>query len=149
MATSARVAFWRDKQLGAAFLAAPFFWSLLWWWNPSLSDPAWPLREPWRFFVLALVYPVLEEIVFRGGVQTVLLRHHALARSWRGVSLANFLTSVAFAGFHLFAHAPMWAAAVFVPSIVFGYFRDRHDSVTSPIVLHVFYNVGYFWLFGR
>jgi len=113
---------------------------------PSV-DLTWPLRAPVPFLLSAVVYPVLEEIVFRGGVQTYLLGRPRLGRCRFGISGANVLTSLVFSLFHLVAHAPLWALAVFVPSLVFGYFRERHDSLKSPIALHVFYNGGYFWLF--
>ncbi len=97
---------------------------------------------------MTLVYPVLEEIVFRGGLQPWLRRHPRAAANWHGVSVANIATSVVFAATHLLRHPPGWATAMFLPSLVFGYFRDRHDSLKGPIALHVFYNMGYFWLFG-
>jgi membrane protease YdiL (CAAX protease family) len=106
------------------------------------------MREPLRFAVPALIYPILEEIVFRGGLQTFLLRYPRGRARWGGFTLANILTSAVFAALHLFPHAPLWSAATFLPSVVFGYFRDRHSSLLSPIALHVFYNSGYFWLFG-
>ncbi|MEO7557618.1 MAG: JDVT-CTERM system glutamic-type intramembrane protease, partial [Gammaproteobacteria bacterium] len=61
--------------------------------------------------------------------------------------IANVATTLLFAGFHFFYHAPLWAALVILPSLIFGYFRDRHQRVLPAIVLHVFYNAGYFWLF--
>ena len=39
-------------------------------------------------------------------------------------------------------------AAVIVPSLIFGYFRDRHGNIHAAVVLHVFYNAGYLWLFS-
>ncbi|MEO5573578.1 MAG: JDVT-CTERM system glutamic-type intramembrane protease [Gammaproteobacteria bacterium] len=121
---------------------------ILWWCDSPLAlDLAWPLRAPLTFLLLALVYPVLEELVFRGALQGALTRQTWGGRKLGPISLANFFTSLVFAGFHLFYHAPLWAALVFLPSLIFGYFRDRHQSVRPAIVLHVFYNAGYFWLF--
>jgi membrane protease YdiL (CAAX protease family) len=37
---------------------------------------------------------------------------------------------------------------VFFPSLVFGLFKDRTQRLLAPILLHVFYNAGYFWLFA-
>ena len=51
-----------------------------------------------------------------------------------------------FTALHFVNHPPPWAAAVLLPSLLFGYFRDRHGSVLPAIVLHVFYNAGYFLL---
>lgn len=136
----------RDRQFWIAVVVAPIVWIGLWWWHPVSIDVSQPLREPLRFAILALVYPLVEEIVFRGGLQPWLTRR--LRQRWSGVTLANLLTSIVFSLLHLFSHPPLWAAAVLVPSLVFGYFRERHDSLVAPIVLHIFYNTGYFWLFG-
>ena len=137
-----------NVQLAAAFLAGVVFWIGLWWWSRPVVDPSWPLREPLRFALLAIVYPVLEEIVFRGGLQAFLLKVPQGQLRWRGVTAANAATSVVFSAAHLFAHAPLWAAAMFFPSLVFGYFRDRDASLAIPITLHIYYNVGYFLVFA-
>lgn len=97
--------------------------------------------------MLALLYPVLEEIVFRGLIQEQL---HAVlsARTFGALSVANLLTSLLFTGLHFLSHPPLWAALVFFPSLIFGYFKDRHRSLQAPILLHVFYNTGFLWLFS-
>lgn len=141
-----------------SILADPGFWLALaaavplWvaWLRLTDHQPdwSWPLREPARFSALALVYPVAEEMVFRGVLQGWLLGRPVGQRRLAGISGANWLTSLIFTGLHFFAHPPLAAASVMVPSLVFGHFRDRHASLASPIALHVFYNGGYFWLFG-
>jgi hypothetical protein len=138
----------RDKQLWAAVAAGPAFWSGLLWWSGASPDLSWPISEPLQFMKLALGFPVFEELVFRGGLQTFVLRFPLGRKCWHGVTAANILVSALFGAAHLFSHAPLWAASTVLPSIVFGYFRDRHASLVSPIALHVVYNSGYFWLFG-
>jgi hypothetical protein len=34
--------------------------------------------------------------------------------------------------------APEWAAAAFVPSLVFGHFRQRYGSIVPGAALHLF-----------
>jgi membrane protease YdiL (CAAX protease family) len=63
--------------------------------------------------------------------------------------MPNIVTSIVFTGFHFIAHPPGWAIAVIIPSLVFGFFRDRYQHVLPAIILHVFYNSGYFLLFGK
>ncbi len=94
-----------------------------------------------------MVYPILEEVVFRGALQSTLTDY---LRGWRlgPVSVANLLASVAFSAAHGLLRGTETALLVFIPSLIFGYFRDRHRSLASPIALHVFYNAGYFWIFG-
>lgn len=138
---------WADAQWWAALAAGPVLCGLLLTSSDSYFDPAWIVQRPEVFLLLALVYPVLEEIVFRGLIQGSLSQRLA---AWRRgpVSKANLLTSLLFAVLHGFSHPPLWAAAVFIPSLVFGHFRERHGGLTSPILLHAFYNGVYFALFG-
>ena len=149
MATSAAlVAFWwRDPIFGAAVLAAPIFWAIAWLYIRPSFDPSWPLYPPAYYLLPVAGYPVLEEIIFRGGLQGWLLRYGNLTATWSGITAANAITSLVFSAFHLLSHTPGWAIAVFIPSLIFGYFLDRHRTLAPPIVLHVFYNAGYFWLF--
>ncbi len=98
--------------------------------------------------MVILVYPVLEEIVFRGALQGWLLKRLP-GSFFRGqLTQANLLTSVVFTGFHFVHHAPLAALLVFMPSMVFGWVRDRYTVLTGSITLHVLYNAGYFLLFG-
>lgn len=120
---------------------------MLWWMFDPRIELRWVLDRPLQFFSLVLLYPTAEEVVFRGAVQTTLRRSTWASGSWYGLTRANIITSLLFATLHFFFHTPVWAALVFVPSLVFGYFRDRHDSLCSPIALHIWYNSGYFLLF--
>ena len=76
---------------------------------------------------------------------------HLRLKPWRlgPLSHANILTSVLFTALHFINHPPLWAAAVLFPSLVFGLFKDRSGGLAAPIILHVFYNSGYFWLFAQ
>ena len=105
------------------------------------------MHDPLPFLLAALAYPVLEEIVFRGLLQGTLYACPFGRKRLGPLSWANLLASFAFTGFHFFYHSPLWAVAVIFPSLVFGYFRDKYQSLLPPIILHVFYNTGFFWLF--
>lgn len=135
-------AFVRDKQFFIALTLALPVWAALWLLAPAPTVCTLTWR-PWLLAVLA--YPVVEEIVFRGGLQPWL--HRFAHESWRGITAANLYTTIVFTALHFAAHPPLWAAAVFVPSLVYGYFRDRHRAVAPAIALHVFYNAGFFALF--
>ena len=102
----------------------------------------------WHFASLALVQPIIEELVFRGLVQGMLLEPTWGRRRVLGLSNANLLTSVAFALAHLVHHAPIWSLAVLAPSLVFGFFRDRHGCAWPAILLHVLYNTCFFLAVG-
>lgn len=131
----------RDIRFWLALAAGPAaVWGLSW--LPGLSwSPGWPPGS-WQWPVLAiLVYPPLEETVFRGGVQPWLAVR--TVRRWGPLSAANVGTSLLFSVAHLPFQPPWWAAAVLLPSLVFGYFRERHDGLAAPITLHAAYNASY------
>ncbi len=136
----------RDPWFLAAVAAGPAAWALLALWAP-FGEPGWLVERPWRFLALVVMYPVLEELVFRGLLQGALLRNGWGRRIAGPVSAANLAAALAFAAAHLLRATPAWAAAVILPGLVFGYFRERH-GVGAAIALHVFYNAGFFWLFG-
>ncbi|MGD2111942.1 MAG: JDVT-CTERM system glutamic-type intramembrane protease, partial [Gammaproteobacteria bacterium] len=137
-----QVALSKDFLFLLALLAGPLCWLVLY--VLLAPDPQWdwPLRRPDVFLMPALVYPVLEEIAFRGLLQE-LVREHVSTASCGPLSHANLLTSMVFTALHFIYHAPLWAALVFFPSLVFGFFKDRTRSVLAPVILHVFYNSGF------
>ncbi|MGE0469382.1 MAG: JDVT-CTERM system glutamic-type intramembrane protease [Nitrospira sp.] len=106
-----------------------------------------PLDAVWSaaFFSVALWKPLYEELLFRGILQSYLLQSMG-QKTWHGLSLANLLTSLSFTLAHLASHSTSWALLVLIPSLCFGFVRDRFGSVYPSITLHVFYNTGYFLL---
>jgi membrane protease YdiL (CAAX protease family) len=139
--------FWRDPHFWLAVMAGPLSWLLLYLLlRPATPQWTWPLAAPADYLLPVLIYPVLEEIVFRGLLQE-LAQELISRRTFGPLSLANLLTSLVFTGFHFLNHAPLWAALVFFPSLVFGFFKDRYQTLTAPILLHGFYNAGFLLLF--
>lgn len=138
---------YRDPLFLAALGAGPVFWFGLGCW--STVRPMAPADAiSWSFLALTLWQPCLEELLFRGGLQGSMRAYTWGGELCHGVTSANVLTSCLFMLGHFWSHPPLWAAAVFFPSLLFGYFRDRYTSVSPSIVLHIFYNVGYFALTG-
>ena len=138
--------------LWAAVLAAPVIWGLLavLWpdavqWGRVVENGG---PGVWRLFVLAGLYPAAEEWVFRGLVQGWMLEQRWGGQRLGPISLANGLTSALFAALHLFAHPPVMAMLVFLPSLVFGHARERTGGLVWPVGLHCWYNAGWFWIFG-
>ena len=139
----------RDWHYAVALVAAPMVWLGLYLAGFSVVHPAWILASPLIFLMLVMVQPVLEELVFRGLLQGWLLERAVFTASFAGVSLANVLSSVVFTALHFINHPPWMAASVLLPSLLFGYFRDRYKGWLMPSIgLHCFYNAGYFLIFG-
>lgn len=139
---------WKDPLFYAALMAGLLFWLALYLLQQPVIQWDWPLLQPWQFLVPVVFYPLVEEVVFRGLLQELVheyISHHSLGL----ISVANLVTSVAFTAMHFIYHAPLWAALVFFPSLVFGFFKDRTGRLTAPILLHIFYNAGFLWLFTR
>jgi len=109
---------------------------------------------PWErvlskaFLIAVLWQPIVEELLFRGCLQGVLVRRVWGRRMVMGISTANLLTSIIFIGAHIPTHPLLWALLMLFPSLVFGILRDRSGSVIPSIALHIFYNTGYFLIAG-
>jgi membrane protease YdiL (CAAX protease family) len=137
--------FYRDALFHAALLAGVLFWSVLWLFIP-VRPIALSKVLSWTFLSLALWQPLLEELLFRGFLQGQL--HKPSWGRWRrgGITVANVMTSLLFTLGHGWYHPSLWTLGVMAPSLIFGYFRDRYSSVYPSMVLHGFYNAGYFLL---
>jgi membrane protease YdiL (CAAX protease family) len=112
-------------------------------------DPFWLVRDYSAFLMLILFYPIIEELSFRGVIQGSLLRWTQHRELVPGLTLANTITSFLFVAVHFVYHSPMWAVAVWVPSLIFGYFRDRFESVVPAVLLHAFYNLIFYATMGK
>jgi hypothetical protein len=130
-----------DPRFALALAAGVAFWLALAWLGvkPPLAGPA-------ALFSLVLLQPLVEELLFRGLLQGWLRTWAWARRQLGGFTLANLAVSLVFSALHFINHPPLWAAGVLLPSLLFGYFRDRHGSVLPAVTLHVFYNAGYFLL---
>lgn len=91
------------------------------------------------WLMVVLVYPVLEELAFRGALQGWFERY--LSGNFGPVTHANFLTSALFAFCHWCLIPQLSALLVFLPSLAFGWTRDRHRTVSGSIFLHTTWNL--------
>lgn len=121
------------------------------------------VANPWLLINVLLLYPLAEELLFRGAIQGALLEagfvkrnslplrqrpKKLLSRFSRrlqhvGISSANIISSLLFVSLHLLNHSLVWALAVLIPSLALGYMRERYGNIIVPILLHVFFNAIY------
>lgn len=142
--------------VGRSFLYEPWFWfallcgPLTWLvlWGIGLPVTGVVHLSVGVLLLSVLVYPVLEEIVFRGFLQEWLLIRPAFQPSRYGITLANVATSCVFALLHLMSQPPLWALSIVFPSLVFGWLRDRYSNLLPGILVHMFYNAGLLLIFG-
>ena len=140
-------AFYRDTVFFGAMFAGVGFWLGLWLCVSVQPITLAQVLSP-AFLALVVWQPILEELLFRGYCQGQLRQQAWGRQSWRGLTVANSLTSLLFVVGHWWTHPPLWAIAVLLPALVLGYCRDRYLSVYPCIALHAFYNAGYFSLTG-
>jgi hypothetical protein len=95
------------------------------------------------FFVQFILIALPEEIIFRGYLQTRL--QQVIPHRWNiwggDVGPAVILTSAVFAISHLVAIPSASRLAVFFPSLLFGWLRDRTGSIAGSVVAHALSNV--------
>jgi membrane protease YdiL (CAAX protease family) len=104
------------------------------------EDVFW-LGKSFEFFLLNVIfYPIIEELSFRGIIQTS-LSGISPQYIFRGITFSNVITSILFSAIHAIHNVPFLAVLVFFPSLIFGYFRDEYGSVFPSIFLHSFYNL--------
>lgn len=129
--------FFRDRIFYFLLLAPLPFWCALYLFGNGAK-----LNDFWPLFNVVLLYPLMEELLFRGILQPILSKK--FHRRWWLISSANLMTSLIFVAAHFINHPPLWALATFLPSLVFGYMQERSGNVAAPIILHCAYNAGYF-----
>ncbi len=156
MTTHSAFNWWQDPRWWLAVLLPLPLWGAMVWLSPFWPNPAWTnapsylwiQQAPLVWLNLVILWPVAEELLFRGVLQGRLLQHWSANKAmlWLGISRANLITSLLFTALH-WALQPGWLAlAVILPSFIFGWTRERHGSLLSPCLLHVMYNAGWFWL---
>ena len=122
------------------------------WWACILAGPpvAWavaalgyalPVHEPWRDIAALAAWSVLEEIVFRGGVQPFLARAFGPRGASAPLTPANLATSALFAAAHVWRHGPVLALGVFPVSLVYGVARERSGRLAPAVLLHLWFNL--------
>ena len=129
--------FYTDWVFLGLLLSPVAIWLIIYYQTGSVA-----LYGGWSLLQVVLVYPVIEEIIFRGILKPW------IAQRWKQtlfkLSVANLITSGIFAQLHLAEHSALWAQAIFIPSLIFGYSLERYSRLLAPIILHGTYNGGYF-----
>ncbi len=97
-------------------------------------------HAPWTSLLLLVIAPVLEEVVFRAGLQDWLLRQHIRPL------MTTVLGAMAFALMHGLTRSWLLAAWVFVPALVLGALYARKRSLGPVVALHSAMNLVWLWV---
>ena len=136
-------ALWRDSRWWSLAAAGALVAALVV--TVSGADPRASLPQgTWQWLGVLIWQPLWEEVLFRGMVQGQLLKSGWGRSGWRGLSTANLVASLAFTAMHFLYHPPLWAASVLLPSLAFGWLRDRYSNTWPCIITHVLYNGAFF-----
>lgn len=94
--------------------------------------------------VVLVAFP--EEFFFRGYLQSIIA--HLYPRRFRlfglkalTVGYAVPITSLIFAASHSFITLRWWHFAIFFPSLIFGWLRERTNGLVAPILFHAASNL--------
>jgi membrane protease YdiL (CAAX protease family) len=129
----------------ACIVFPPFLFAFLFWWHPTR---AFSFVAPPGFAGVALAQLVVvglpEEFFYRGYLQTRL--REAFPRTMRVLGtdvspLALVATSALFALGHFLVDLDPSRLAVFFPSLLFGWIRERRGTIGSSAVFHAMCNV--------
>lgn len=107
-----------------------------------------PVLDPRLLLWMCGLAPVVEELAFRGALQDALGVAAGEGARWGALSLANVVTSVAFATVHLPTHGPALALGMLLPSLVFGRLKELSPSLLPAIAMHAWYNACYLAVMG-
>lgn len=99
------------------------------------------LKLSWTLLISLIIWqPLIEELLFRGVIQGQASKYKWGQAKIFHVTSANIITSFLFVAIHLFNSLLLWSLAIFIPSLLYGYFKDLFNSVYPAIVLHGAYN---------
>lgn len=96
-------------------------------------------HAPWTALLLLVIAPVLEEVVFRAGLQEALLRRHIHSPT------STVGTAMAFALMHGLTRSWLLAGWVFVPALVLGALYAHTRRLGPVVVLHSAMNLVWLW----
>ena len=129
-------------------IGAPVVWSGIGWIFGFGFDFGSFARWSFKTAAILFIFPVLEEIVFRGLIQDYLL---IKTKSWDfflGITWANWLTTLLFCMTHLVTRSLLVASLVIIPSLLLGALRDKGFSIRALAAIHLYWNGGVYLLIG-
>ncbi|MCF4152092.1 SYNERG-CTERM system CAAX-type protease [Dethiosulfovibrio sp. F2B] len=129
----------KDSLLAIAVTLTPLTPFAMMWPDNDLPRSL-PLTTVLVLLTAGAVAAVVEEVFFRGWIQTLLSK-----RTNRNISIVA--TALLFALAHLFLKLHWLRFATFFPGLVMGILRERHRSVAPSAIYHFAGNIWSIWFF--
>ena len=111
---------------------------------PAAAGLAVAAGLPWGLVWLLAGAPLIEEVIFRLGLQETLLRRLPGGRGW----VANVVTAVVFAGAHALQRPGWLAASTLLPALALGLIYGRSRRLAPCVLWHALFNLAGIVLFG-
>jgi membrane protease YdiL (CAAX protease family) len=92
--------------------------------------------------VNGLAAAVIEEIFFRGWLQSLFKKKY-------GATASILCVSVLFALSHVFVAGAPFIFAVFFPGCIMGFLRERHGNISTSTLFHAVCNLWAIWFVPR
>ncbi len=128
------------------FLVLAYFYQTLF---SSLHLHIASLHEPFSLILTQLFLVAFpEEFFFRGYLQTLVQRLFPKWIHFLGleIGIAIPITACLFALSHSIITVRWWHFAIFFPSLVFGWLRQKTNGLVAPILFHALSNVVIIWI---
>ena len=111
-----------------------------WLWPTGGIPRSLPWQGALRCLMAGTTAAIVEEIFLQGWLQSSL-------RPWMTTGARVLLVSALFSASHMIFQSRLLFLATFFPGLVMGYLRERHDTVSAPILYHALCNVWAVWFF--
>lgn len=109
-------------------------------WPGETLPRASSLNRTFNMLLSGTAAAIIEEIFWRGWVQPLLKR-------WMPALLAVVIAAALFGASHLIL-SPKWLSfATFLPGILMGLLKERHNSLATPTLFHFLGNVWAIWFY--
>jgi len=125
---------------GVALFAAPFFLVVICMLLGILELSSISNLTMLQGLNAIVIYPVLEEVIFRGFLLEEFLLVAPFKKKYFSISIANIVCSLLFAISHGLFFMDWSALLVFLPSLLIGYLYEERRNLISAIALHSWYN---------
>jgi uncharacterized protein len=130
----------------------PFFFLGNHYWQALVVEKSftWHVLPRWHYHLLEqlVLIGLAEELFFRGWLQNKLNDFFKKNQRFLGASvgLGWPVTALLFAAAHSMIAVEWWHVAIFFPGLLFGWLRERTNTIIAPALFHATCNMAMLWI---